>query len=406
MGGSSLAPEVFRRSSPPAAGALAPARARLDRAAPGAGGRATRSTSRTTLFIVSSKSGGTIEPNALLAYFRDLQPDPAPLRRDHRPGHVDVPSSATDEGFRHVFVSDPEIGGRYSALSPFGIVPAALAGVDVRAVLEGAPGGGRELRAAGGQLGPVARRRARRARPARARQADVRRRPAARLVRAVGGAARRRVDRQAGPRHPADRRRAARRRRRPTATTACSCTCATPTRPTRATPRRSRRSRPPGTRRSRCTAAGVERPRAGCSSSPSSPPPWPAGRSGSTRSTSPTCRRPRTTRPRCSRRARRQDLEDGALAALLDGLAPPGVRRDHGLPALRRRDRRGGRRGCARTLIERARRGDHVGLRAALPALHRPVPQGRPADRALPPARPRRERRPRRCRASRTRSAR
>ena len=45
---------------------------------------------------------------------------------------------ATDAGFRHVFLSDPEIGGRYSALSPFGIVPAALAGVDVQAVLEGA----------------------------------------------------------------------------------------------------------------------------------------------------------------------------------------------------------------------------------------------------------------------------
>jgi hypothetical protein len=45
---------------------------------------------------------------------------------------------AEDEGFRHVFLSDPEIGGRYSALSPFGIVPAALAGVDVQAVLEGA----------------------------------------------------------------------------------------------------------------------------------------------------------------------------------------------------------------------------------------------------------------------------
>ena len=44
---------------------------------------------------------------------------------------------AEPEGFRHIFLSDPEIGGRYSALSPFGIVPAALAGVDVQAVLEG-----------------------------------------------------------------------------------------------------------------------------------------------------------------------------------------------------------------------------------------------------------------------------
>ncbi|HTE64417.1 MAG TPA: transaldolase, partial [Solirubrobacteraceae bacterium] len=76
MGGSSLAPEVFRRSNPPAADAL-----RLHvldsteplqvQAVAGAIDVAS------TLFVVSSKSGGTIEPNALMAYFRGLQPDPA-----------------------------------------------------------------------------------------------------------------------------------------------------------------------------------------------------------------------------------------------------------------------------------------------------------------------------------------
>jgi glucose-6-phosphate isomerase len=135
MGGSSLAPEVFRRSNPPAEGAL---RLHvLDSTEPlevaavdGAIDVAT------TLFIVSSKSGGTIEPNALLAYFRGRQPDPAHFVAVTDPG-TSMHELAQSEGFRHVFLSDPEIGGRYSALSPFGIVPAALAGVDVQAVLEG-----------------------------------------------------------------------------------------------------------------------------------------------------------------------------------------------------------------------------------------------------------------------------
>jgi transaldolase / glucose-6-phosphate isomerase len=136
MGGSSLAPEVFRRSSPPDPDAL-----RLHvldsteplqvQAVAGAIDVAS------TLFIVSSKSGGTIEPNALLAYFRGLQPDPAHFVAITDPG-TSMQELAEREGFRRVFFGDPEIGGRYSALSAFGIVPAALAGVDVQAVLESA----------------------------------------------------------------------------------------------------------------------------------------------------------------------------------------------------------------------------------------------------------------------------
>ena len=135
MGGSSLAPEVFRRSSPPSAGAL---RLHvLDSTEPLAVEAVAGAIDvATTLFIVSSKSGGTIEPNALLAYFRDLQPDPRHFVAVTDPG-TSMQRLAEDAGFRHVFLSDPEIGGRYSALSPFGIVPAALAGVDVQAVLEG-----------------------------------------------------------------------------------------------------------------------------------------------------------------------------------------------------------------------------------------------------------------------------
>jgi len=135
MGGSSLAPEVFRRSSPPAEGAL---RLHvLDSTEPIAVRRVADAIDvARTLFIVSSKSGGTIEPNALLAYFRGLQPDPRHFVAITDPG-TSMAQLAADQGFRHTFVSDPEIGGRYSALSPFGIVPAALAGVDVQAVLEG-----------------------------------------------------------------------------------------------------------------------------------------------------------------------------------------------------------------------------------------------------------------------------
>jgi transaldolase / glucose-6-phosphate isomerase len=135
MGGSSLAPEVFRRSSPPSEGAL---RLHvLDSTDPHAvDATASLVDPPRTLFIVSSKSGGTIEPNALLAFMRHLQVDGSHFVAITDPG-TSMAELAASEGFRHTFLSDPEIGGRYSALSPFGIVPAALAGVDVQAVLEG-----------------------------------------------------------------------------------------------------------------------------------------------------------------------------------------------------------------------------------------------------------------------------
>jgi glucose-6-phosphate isomerase len=136
MGGSSLAPEVFRRSNPPAEGALK--LHVLDSTEPlQVAAVADAIDVAKTMFIVSSKSGGTIEPNALLAHFRGLQPDPAHFIAITDPG-TSMNQLAESEGFRRIFLSDPEIGGRYSALSPFGIVPAALAGVDVQAVLEGA----------------------------------------------------------------------------------------------------------------------------------------------------------------------------------------------------------------------------------------------------------------------------
>src|SRR4051812_49568645 len=62
-------------------------------------------------------------------------------------------SLATDNGFRRVFHGDPDIGGRYSALSAFGLVPAALAGIDVGAVLDSAIAAAEECRSEQGNPG-------------------------------------------------------------------------------------------------------------------------------------------------------------------------------------------------------------------------------------------------------------
>jgi len=85
-----------------------------------------------TLFIVSSKSGGTTEPNALMEYFFVR----AGAKAAERFVAVTDPGSslektATARGFAQIFHGDPTIGGRYSVLSPFGLVPAAAAGIDV-----------------------------------------------------------------------------------------------------------------------------------------------------------------------------------------------------------------------------------------------------------------------------------
>jgi len=97
-----------------------------------------------TLFIVSSKSGGTLEPNILKDYFlarvRDaLGADRAGTRfiaiTDPGSGLEQV---ARREGFSRIFHGHPGIGGRYSALSDFGMVPAAAMGLDVRRLLNGA----------------------------------------------------------------------------------------------------------------------------------------------------------------------------------------------------------------------------------------------------------------------------
>jgi len=136
MGGSSLAPEVLRRAfghtqGHPRLHVLDSTDAETVSAVEGS-----IDPSR-TLFIVSSKSGGTIEPLSLFAHFHELVEDGGNFIAITDPGSG-LAELAEEKGFRRTFFGDPDIGGRYSALSAFGIVPAALMGIDVRRLLEGA----------------------------------------------------------------------------------------------------------------------------------------------------------------------------------------------------------------------------------------------------------------------------
>ncbi|QQS42673.1 MAG: transaldolase [Acidobacteriota bacterium] len=96
-----------------------------------------------TLFIVASKSGTTLEPNIFLGHFFDLVS--AAKGKQHAGGNfvaVTDPGSkleaiAERDGFRNVFLGDPQIGGRFSALSVFGMAPASAMGLDVGAIIEG-----------------------------------------------------------------------------------------------------------------------------------------------------------------------------------------------------------------------------------------------------------------------------
>jgi len=135
MGGSSLAPEVYASVSGPGAVDLAVA----DSTAPGHVRHLTSLCERApTLFIVSSKSGTTAETSALEAHFFEW----ARAHLDNPGEHfitITDPGSplqalAAQRGYRETFLNPVDIGGRYSALSFFGLVPGALAGVDVAAL--------------------------------------------------------------------------------------------------------------------------------------------------------------------------------------------------------------------------------------------------------------------------------
>ena len=86
-----------------------------------------------TLFMVSSKSGATIETLSHYHYFKALAgPEQFAVITD--PGSP-LEQLASDNGLRRCFLNPPDIGGRYSVLSLFGLVPAALMGVSIEALL-------------------------------------------------------------------------------------------------------------------------------------------------------------------------------------------------------------------------------------------------------------------------------
>ena len=94
-----------------------------------------------TLFIVSSKSGGTSEVNALEAYFwNELERSGIEKPGSHFIAITDPGTSlekkGKEKGYRQVILANPNVGGRYSALIEFGLVPAVLMGIDCRRLLD------------------------------------------------------------------------------------------------------------------------------------------------------------------------------------------------------------------------------------------------------------------------------
>ena len=150
MGGSSLAPEVFARTFGAADGALE--LIVLDTTHPGTIERvAGQLELARTLFIVASKSGGTTETLSHLAFFWDKTPDGSRFVAITDPG-TSLETLARERGFRAVFVNPDDIGGRYSALSYFGLVPAALIGAPLHEVLDRAE----EMQTASERMVPAA----------------------------------------------------------------------------------------------------------------------------------------------------------------------------------------------------------------------------------------------------------
>ncbi len=139
MGGSSLAPLVFADSFRRPQGY--PVVEILDSTDPSMV-RATgqQCDPKRSVYVVSSKSGSTLEPNIFFDYFYDIAQKALGDKAGERFIVITDPGSALEKEagrrrVRRVFPGDPQIGGRYSALSYFGLVPAAFAGVDVAELL-------------------------------------------------------------------------------------------------------------------------------------------------------------------------------------------------------------------------------------------------------------------------------
>src|SRR5436305_4478700 len=133
MGGSSLAPEVLRRTFRGEAFHV------LDTTHP----RAIRALEASidierTLFISASKSGSTLETRSHTDYFWERAGKRGACFVAITDSGSELERMAKERDFRRVFSGEPSIGGRYSALSPFGIVPAALMGIDIGRLLANA----------------------------------------------------------------------------------------------------------------------------------------------------------------------------------------------------------------------------------------------------------------------------
>ena len=389
MGGSSLAPEVIRRSFGEQGGW--PSLHVLDSTDAGA----MRSVEEAidldhALFLVSTKSGGTIETLSLFKHFWSRRSDGNAFvaitdpgsgleklaERARLPAHLPQRPRHRRALQRAVVLRPGPRGahgrrrGRAAARRRRG--RAQLPELRVRRRVERAVAGARVGRAGG----------------RRPRQADLRHRPAAAVLRALGRAAHRRVDRQAGQGHPARGRRAGGRPRRlrPGPHLPAPAQRRAPRRGDRRQGRGAARGRPPG---DRARDRRPRRPRAdlllrrvrdrhgrlGAGHQPVRP----AQRAGGQGRDQPRAgrrrrgpaRRHRRRAARAARRPRRAELPGGH-----------GLRR--ALRRLRRRGERAAPDGPRRHEVR-----DDVRLRPALPALDRPAAQGRPAHRALPAARPR-----------------
>jgi hypothetical protein len=135
MGGSSLAPEVICRT----AGVEL---VTLDTTDPGQVAAAIADRLDRTVLVVSSKSGGTVETDSHRRAYEQAFTEQGidPKRRIvvvTDPGSP-LQQVAEDAGYRKVFLADPHVGGRYSALTAFGLVPSGLAGADIQGLLDDA----------------------------------------------------------------------------------------------------------------------------------------------------------------------------------------------------------------------------------------------------------------------------
>lgn len=141
MGGSSLCPEVLRQTFGRQEGF--PELLVLDSTDPDAinGFRKQIDVNR-CLFVIASKSGTTTEPNAFHRYWYNevtkKNADPGKSFITITDPGSQMADTAAAEGFKRIFLNQPDIGGRYSALSYFGMVPAALMGLDLKRLLRGA----------------------------------------------------------------------------------------------------------------------------------------------------------------------------------------------------------------------------------------------------------------------------